>query len=411
MEGGLAFHSGLVRAHTSHSIASQSAAASHARIASNASSAGPPALMSHQSYQSQYSSYSHSSARDTQSTQATSTSTLFGGQPLPVYPSTPVNGGPVEASDNVLNKRADKDTSLFQRCLQLQMRLRLIPGFEQWMSEEENKAEDDADPVTLLWRTFRRGYPLMELYNALEPRVLLSIPHSKTDEKSLKKNEKMATYKFIQSCVGELGMPQESCFILGDLYGDDTTGFVKVTNVVNRVLDSLVALGKIDAAVSSDDGLISSVKRTQREHIIDELVKTERTYVQHLELLQEFKKLVEEKGVISGDQVHDIFLNLNALLDFQRRFLIRVEQTNAQPPSEQNWGNLFVLYKEAFKVYEPYIANQKKCEQIAMREFDKLKETGGSPEMRQMVESPTLLTSFLLKPFQRLTKYPLLLSV
>jgi cell division control protein 24 len=188
---------------------------------------------------------------------------------------------------------------------------------------------------------------------------------------------------------------------------------VQVINVVNRVLDELVAQGKIAGATAeileNASGVVA--KRTQREHIIDELVKTERTYVQHLELLQEFKKLVEEKGVISGDQVHDIFLNLNALLDFQRRFLIRVEQTNAQPPSEQNWGNLFVLYKEAFKVYEPYIANQKKCEQIAMREFDKLKETGGPSEMRQMVESPTLLTSFLLKPFQRLTKYPLLLQV
>ncbi|KAH8730717.1 Pleckstrin homology domain-containing protein [Phaeosphaeriaceae sp. PMI808] len=408
MEGGLAFHSGLVRAHTSHSASAQSASSAHTRITSNQ---GPPALMSHQSYQSQYSSYSHSSTRDTQSTQHTSASTLFN-QP-PSYPPTPVNGAPIEASDNVLNKRADKDTSLFQRCLSLQMRLRLIPGFSEWMVEEERQADanadDDVDPVTLLWRTFRKGYPLMELYNALEPRTLLSIPSSKTDEKSLKKNQKMATYKFIQSCVSELAIPQENCFILADLYGDDTTGFVKVTNVVNRVLDSLVALGKISAAATSDGGLISSAKRTQREHIIDELVKTERTYVQHLELLQEFKKLVEEKGVISGDQVHDIFHNLNALLDFQRRFLIRVEQTNAQPPEEQNWGNLFVLYKEAFKVYESYIANQKKCEQIAMREFDKLKETGGSPEMRQMVESPTLLTSFLLKPFQRLTKYPLLL--
>lgn len=181
---------------------------------------------------------------------------------------------------------------------------------------------------------------------------------------------------------------------------------------MNRVLDSLVALGKLsETAGTSGTEAATSTKRTQREHIIDELVKTERTYVQHLELLQEFKKLVEEKGVISGDQVHDIFLNLNALLDFQRRFLIRVEQTNAQSAAEQNWGNLFVLYKDAFKVYEPYIANQKKCEQIAMREFDKLKETGGPPEMRQMVESPTLLTSFLLKPFQRLTKYPLLLQV
>ena len=166
-----------------------------------------------------------------------------------------------------------------------------------------------------------------------------------------------------------------------------------------------------DTSLSENDPVASTVKRSQREHIIDELVKTERTYVQHLELLQSFKKLVEEKGNVTGDTVHDIFLNLNALLDFKRRFLIRVEQTNAQPATEQNWGNLFVLYKEAFKVYEPYIANQKRCEEIAVREFDKLRETGGSAEMQQMVESTTTLTSFLLKPFQRLAKYPLLLKV
>lgn len=372
------------------------------------SSGGPPALSSHQSFQSQY-SYSHSSARDTQSTQHTSTSTLFG-QAAPVFPtSTPVNGGPIEASNNVLNKRADKDTSLFQRCLNLQLRLRLIPGFERWMIEEEHDADDDADPVTLLWRTFRRGYPLMDVYNALGPKVRLAVDEARIPEKN---RPKTAAYKFIQACVGELKFPSEECFIISDLYGDDTTGFVKVTNVVNRVLDILVQMGIIqtEVEVSDNAAVNSTVKRTQREHIIDELVKTERTYVQHLELLQSFKKLVEEKGIITGDTVHDIFLNLNALLDFQRRFLIRVEQTNAQPASEQNWGQLFVLYKDAFKVYEPYIANQKRCEEIAMREFEKLRETGGSAEMQQMVESPTHLTSFLLKPFQRLAKYPLLLK-
>jgi cell division control protein 24 len=186
-----------------------------------------------------------------------------------------------------------------------------------------------------------------------------------------------------------------------------------VTNIVNRVLDILVQMGIIVTEVegSGDASLTITTKRTQREHIIDELVKTERTYVQHLELLQSFKKLVEEKGVVTGDNLHHIFHNLNALLDFQRRFLIRVEQTNAQPATEQNWGNLFVLYKDAFNVYEPYISNQKKCEEVAMREFDKLRETGGSSEMQQMVESPTNLTAFLLKPFQRLAKYPLLLRV
>jgi cell division control protein 24 len=162
---------------------------------------------------------------------------------------------------------------------------------------------------------------------------------------------------------------------------------------------------------SSDaNGETAATKRTHRQHIIHELVQTERTYVKHLEMLQEFKKSVEEQGVIPGDAVHDIFLNLNSLLDFQRRFLIRVEQTNDKPEDEQNWGGLFVLYKDAFKVYEPYIANQKKCEEIAMHQFSHLKNIKGKPELRQMVESPTVLTSFLLKPFQRLAKYPLLLK-
>ncbi|KAF2642561.1 hypothetical protein P280DRAFT_488853 [Massarina eburnea CBS 473.64] len=398
----VAFHSGLARAHTSQP---PSTASQHGRMTS-----GGPSLMSHQSYQSQHSSYSHSSFRDTQSTQATSTSTLFNAPP-PGFPSTPVNGGPVEAANNVLNKRADKETSLFQRCLQLQGRLRAIPGFERWLMEEENKADSDDDPVTLLWRTFRRGFPLLDIYNALNPRVRLTVDDSKMTEGNAKKFEKMATYKFLQACIQELEFPPEERPIIGDLYGDDTTGFVKVVNVVNRVLDILLQMGIIttdnDAA---DTAGIPGMKRSQREHIIDELVRTERTYVQHLELLQLFKKNVEEKGILTGDTVHDVFLNLNALLDFQRRFLIRVEQTNAQPPEEQNWGQLFVLYKDAFKVYEPYIANQKKCEEIVVREFEKFKETGGSAEMQQMVESTATLTSFLLKPFQRLAKYPLLLK-
>jgi cell division control protein 24 len=154
--------------------------------------------------------------------------------------------------------------------------------------------------------------------------------------------------------------------------------------------------------------------KTQRQHIVEELVKTERTYVHHLELLQKFKKLVEERNIISGDAVHDIFLNLNALLDFQRRFLIRVEQTNALPSDQQNWGQVFNGFKKGFEVYEPYIANTKKCEELALREFGKLKECRDltdEEELQQMVESATVLSSFLLKPFQRLAKYPLLLKV
>ena len=159
-------------------------------------------------------------------------------------------------------------------------------------------------------------------------------------------------------------------------------------------------------------------KKTHRQHVVDELVNTERSYVQHLELLQSFQKHVLQSGTISGDTVHMIFLNLDDLLEFQRRFLVRVEQVNAQPEETQNWGRLFYHYSKVtnkadrpkdFRVYEPFIENQKRCEITATKEFEKLRQAGGSLEMQQLVESHAHFQSFLLKPFQRLSKYPMLL--
>ena len=133
--------------------------------------------------------------------------------------------------------------------------------------------------------------------------------------------------------------------------------------------------------------------------------------MQHLEILQQFKNEVEESGAIAGDAVHDIFLNLNALLDFQRRFLIRIEQQNSLPESQQNWGQLFIQYKESFRVYEPFIANQIRCNNAVTKEWDKLKAAHLSDDLRGMVEIQSVLTGFLMKPFQRLSRYPMLLDV
>ena len=60
---------------------------------------------------------------------------------------------------------------------------------------------------------------------------------------------------------------------------------------------------------------LSQTKKTQRQHIVDELVRTERTYVQHLQMLLAFKKEVELQCLIPGDAIYDIFLNLKKLLD------------------------------------------------------------------------------------------------
>ena len=317
--------------------------------------------------------------------------------------------------------------SLFHKCLYLQQRLRQILAFERWMIEEEDKVGDDTDAVTILWRTLQRGYPLIEVYNVFNPQVSLSVGDLGRDLDD-KKSSRIAVNKFIEACVHELKFPLGECFTLGDLYGDDISGFLKVVywclfmltlltlsqvvNVMGRILNIMVANGLIEERTETSGVSTTLItKRTQWERIIDDLVLTERSYVQHLKLLHTFKALTEEKGIVSKDSIQDIFANLDTLLAFQQRFHIRVEQMNTLLPAKQRWGLLFVSREDAFRVYDPYIANEGKCIKVVMREFDQLKEVGGSLEMRQLVESPAHLISLLTEPILRLTKYPLLLQV
>lgn len=104
---------------------------------------------------------------------------------------------------------------------------------------------------------------------------------------------------------------------------------------------------------------------------------------------------------MTRDLIHNLFMNLDALVDFQRRFLIRVETQNEQPPELQNWGNLFVSYELAFSVYEPYAANFEAAQALAQQVRDTL------AKMPHPVFE--IFAAFLIKPVQRITKYPLLL--
>lgn len=187
----------------------------------------------------------------------------------------------------------------------------------------------------------------------------------------------------------------------------------QVTQVINTVLDHSEERGLLlPADTTGDNGTEASStpgpgeKMSYRDHVVRELVDTERKYVQDLENLHDLKKIIEQKGVIPGDVVHDIFLNINAILDFQRRFLIKIETTNSKPDAEQKWGASFKDYEDAFSIYQPFIANQRKAAAIAKREFDKISQA----EHPVVVDFNTL-DGFLLKPMQRLVKYPMLLKV
>ncbi|KAK7980831.1 succinate dehydrogenase iron-sulfur subunit- mitochondrial [Apiospora arundinis] len=323
--------------------------------------------------------------------------------------STLVAGGPVMASVNIINEKADASRSLYQICVQLKQRLMQVPGFEVHLNtlNELSNTGEHGGPVESLWQLLRTGYPLLAVYNSLQPAEPLVV---KETEGSDAKRSKLAVFRFVKACLEKLMIPNSECFVINDLLGNDTTGFVKVTSVINTVLDNAEQKGLLlqaEAPFVDDNaaGAAGGSTMTYRDHIIKEMVDTERKYVQDLENLYGLKKALEQRGVIPGDTVHSIFLNINAILDFQRRFLIRVETANSMSQEAQQWGAPFVTYEEGFSIYQPFIANQRKAAQVASQVFDKI----------QLVQNPVAidfntLDGFLLKPMQRLVKYPLLLK-
>jgi cell division control protein 24 len=184
--------------------------------------------------------------------------------------------------------------------------------------------------------------------------------------------------------------------------------------MVNRVLDSLEIQGQLrrpSLAVPGLQGDQGTVKLTKRQHILKELLETERDYVHHIQNLQSLKKELDETGALTGDKSHQIFSNLNILLDYAQRLLIRMEQHYALSEERQDWGRLFLESEAALRQYEPFIANQLLCDEVCLQEWDKIRLAPRSTDLKQMVAMPATLNSFFVKPFQRLTKYPLMLLV
>ncbi|RMZ82428.1 hypothetical protein DV737_g2097, partial [Chaetothyriales sp. CBS 132003] len=326
-------------------------------------------------------------------------------------------GRPMLDKNNIINVRDGE--GLYRQCIKLRRRLSGVPGFRPYIDEMEEREAEGADPVSSLWQCFRSGLPLLAIYNASNPEegdlcINMDMPE--------KKWGKQAAFLFTKSCMQQMNIPATDTFTVTDLYSDNTSGFTRVIKLVDRVLDILQLSGKLHATTDSEDsrdGTASTTssstdrpapKMTKRQYILRELVETERQYVHHLQNLQGLKKEIEEVGALPGDSIHNIFLNLNNIVDFAQRFLIRVEQQNEMKECDQNWGAMFVHYKDQFRQYEPFIANQRRCEAACQLEWDKMVKTARTSLTHQMLANPTILNGFLLKPFQRLTKYPMLLK-
>ena len=157
---------------------------------------------------------SHLSSATTYAGSSTSLSSLNSNATV-----VPQNGGPVIATANIINQKADASRSLYQICVSLKQRLAQVPDFQPFLDQL-----DPNDPVDSLWNLFRSGHPLLIIYNCLQGEPLkVEDPNASEAKKS-----KIAIFKFVQACLKELQLPPADTFVITDLMGNDTSGFVKV---------------------------------------------------------------------------------------------------------------------------------------------------------------------------------------
>ncbi len=114
-----------------------------------------------------------------------------------------------------------------------------------------------------------------------------------------------------------------------------------------------------------------------------EIVKTEKKYVQELEILQAYSQTLIQNSIVAPDTVHQMFSNISKLVDFQRRFLTQLE-TEYEPVTESGpdawnegrWGFPFLHFERDFEVYEPYCANYMNAIEMLEKEAPNLAVSG-----------------------------------
>ncbi|KAJ3505158.1 hypothetical protein NLJ89_g7559 [Agrocybe chaxingu] len=148
----------------------------------------------------------------------------------------------------------------------------------------------------------------------------------------------------------------------------------------------------------------ANAQETARNNIIKEMVETERKYVQDLEIMQKYSTALSQANLMDQDTIHLLFPGLNKLLNFQRKFLIRLESTAELPWQEQRWGQHFLESEDEFIVYEPYCANYTNATELMLANEQNL------VPLNHLINVKGELPGLLIKPIQRICKYPLLLD-
>ncbi|PPQ68090.1 hypothetical protein CVT25_014253 [Psilocybe cyanescens] len=350
-------------------------------------------------------------------------------------------------NDNLgLDRGSSQSSYLYHPCLSTLEKLHRLRGFSDHFPSLPVSVS--ADPVTHLWDIFSMGASLCYIFDQLPAdEDFMKINHYSLLEGHYEPNSddrtKMHAIAMFSSRVRAKPVldkiPGCEIFTVADLWDRRSTdGFVKllitfhlisqkVLNTVNALL-AYLPTEVFRGNGASPNPLVTDLNMNSvlRNAIIQNILETERKYVQTLDTMQEFRNALLKANLINQDLPNLLFPNLSKLLYFQQNFYSRLKLTSQLPFQEQRWGrqffedvNLFAIRfppEAGFSVYEPYCSNYVNTAELVLANEQSLavncflnQEHQYQP-LNHIINIQSELSNFLFQPIQRICQYPILLD-
>ncbi|KAJ8400295.1 hypothetical protein AAFF_G00396780, partial [Aldrovandia affinis] len=154
----------------------------------------------------------------------------------------------------------------------------------------------------------------------------------------------------------------------------------------------------------------------KRQDCIQELIESEERHMDDLQMAMEvFHKLMSESGRLTEDEMHMIFLNWNELIVSSNKLLKALQERRKQSGEKMPVpmiGDVLASELSDMHAYVRFCSSQLKGAALLQRKTDQevefkdfLKKIATDYRCKGMP-----LSSFLLKPMQRITRYPLIIK-
>uniref|UniRef100_A0A3P9DEU1 TIAM Rac1 associated GEF 1 n=1 Tax=Maylandia zebra TaxID=106582 RepID=A0A3P9DEU1_9CICH len=263
----------------------------------------------------------------------------------------------------------------------------------------------------------------------LDPRMVCSCPPRRSDVE-----QNLATDIFSQSqgkvsCLkrfgdhGPLKILHALLPFLSEQSTEQVTVFCRGLHDINPPecpMSSPVSVLPPTAAAATQKQLSHADKLRK---VINELVETEKTYVKDLNcLIERYLKPLQEKSFLTQDELDVLFGNLGEMVEFQVEFLRTLEDGIRLMPDQErlerveqfkkvlfSLGGSFLYYADRFKIYSAFCASHTKVPKVLAKAKTDPEFKAFLAEKNPRQQHSSTLESYLIKPIQRVLKYPLLL--